>query len=62
MSTATTIALIQALMALASQVPELVSAGETAIALLRSGNAPTATQQAQIDAALETSNTALQGS
>jgi hypothetical protein len=62
MSIATIIAIIQALLGFAGQVPELVSAGETAIGLLRSGVAPTAEQQAQIDAALEAANTALQAS
>lgn len=62
MSIATIIAIIQALMAFAVQLPELVSAAETTIRLLRSGAAPTAEQQAQIDAALEAANTALQAS
>ena len=62
MSIETTIAILQALMAFATQVPELVAAAETAISLLRSGVAPTAPQQAQIDAALEAANTALQAS
>ena len=62
MSTATIIALLQALMGFVGQIPELVSATETAINLLRSGVAPSPQQQAQIDAALETANTALQAS
>jgi hypothetical protein len=62
MSTATTISIIQALMGVAGQIPGLVTAAETAISLLRSGMAPTAEQQAQIDAALEAANTALQAS
>ncbi len=62
MSVETIVAIIQALMAFAVQVPELVSAAETAISLLRSGTAPSAQQQAQIDAALEAANTALQAS
>ena len=62
MSIATIIAIIQALAGFAAQLPELVSAAETTIGLLRSGTAPTAQQQAQIDAALEAANTALQAS
>jgi hypothetical protein len=58
----TIIALLQALIGFAGQVPELIIAGETAISLLKSGAAPTADQQAQIDAALEAANTALQAS
>jgi hypothetical protein len=62
MSNATIIALLEALMGFVGQMPELVSATQTAIDLLRSGVAPTAEQQAQIDAALETANAALQAS
>jgi hypothetical protein len=62
MPAATIIAIIQALMGFAGQIPELVNAAATAISLLRSGIAPTAEQQAQIDAALEAANTALQAS
>ena len=40
-------------MGFVGQIPELVSATETAINLLRSGVAPSPEQQAQIDAALE---------
>lgn len=58
----TIIALIQALVAFAPQIPELVTAVETAVGLLNSGAAPTADQQAQIDAGLEAANTALQNS
>jgi hypothetical protein len=58
----TIIALIQALIGFAGQVPELIIAGETAISLLQSGAAPTADQQVQIDAALEAANAALQAS
>jgi hypothetical protein len=62
MSIATIVAIIQALMGFAGQIPQLVSAAETTIGLLRSGSAPTAEQQAQIDAALEAANIALQAS
>lgn len=40
--------------------PELISAGQTEVDLVNSGAAPTADQKAQIDAALEQANTALQ--
>lgn len=62
MPIATIIALIQALVSFAPQIPELVTAVETAVGLLNSGAAPTADQQAQIDAGLEAANTALQNS
>jgi hypothetical protein len=62
MSIEATIAIIQALMGFAGQMPELIAAAETAIALLRSGSGPSAEQQIQIDAALEAANTALQAS
>lgn len=62
MPTATIIALIEALAAFAPKIPELVAAVETALGLLRSGQAPTAEQQAAIDAALEKAHAALQGS
>jgi hypothetical protein len=62
MPTALIIALLQALMGFAGQLPELVTAAETAIGLLKSGAAPTPEQQAQIDAGLEAANTALQAS
>ena len=55
------IALFQALMSLAPQIPDLIQAVETAISLLQSGTAPTAEQQAQIDAALDAANKAVQG-
>lgn len=62
MPIATIIALIQALAAFAPQIPELVTAVETAVGLINGGVAPTADQQAQIDAGLEAANTALQNS
>jgi hypothetical protein len=62
MPIATLIALIQVLTSFAVQMPELVAAAETAIALLRSGAAPSADEQARIDAALEAANSALQAS
>ena len=62
MPVVTIIALIQALMVFAGEVPELIMAAQTAIGLLQSGDAPTAGQQAQVDAALEAANAALQAS
>jgi hypothetical protein len=62
MSTATIVAIIQALMGFVGQIPELIAAAETTIGLLQSGAAPTTDQQAQIDAALEAANNALQAS
>jgi len=41
-------------------VPELISAAQTEVGLLNSGQAPTPAQQAQIDAALATANAAVQ--
>jgi hypothetical protein len=60
MPISTIVALIQALMQFAPQVPELITAAETAISLLKSGTAPTAEQQAAIDAALDAANKAVQ--
>lgn len=54
------IAIIQALAAFAPQIPEIVTAVETAIRLLQTGKAPTAAEQAQIDAALDAANKAVQ--
>ena len=62
MPVATVIAIIQALMGLAGQLPAIVAAAETAVELLRSGTAPTPEQEAQIVAALEEANDALQAS
>lgn len=54
------IAILQAVMALLPEVPELVRGVQTAIDLVTSGAAPTAAQQATIDAALEAANNAVQ--
>jgi hypothetical protein len=62
MSTATIIALLEALIGFVGQIPALVSATQTAIDLLRTGVAPTVEQQARIDAALEAANVTLQAS
>jgi len=58
----TIIAIIQALVGFASDIPELVTAAETAIGLIRTGTAPTAEQQAQIDAALDAAHAKFQAS
>lgn len=60
MSAATIIAILQVLMGFVGQIPELVTAVETAIGLLQSNTAPTADQQAQIDAGLAAAHAALQ--
>lgn len=59
----TIIALLQALVAFAGDVPEIVSAVETAVGLLQPG-APTITaeQQATIDAGVGAAHAALQAS
>lgn len=41
-------------------VPEIVAAAQTEVALFNAKTAPTAAQQAQIDAALDAANAALQ--
>jgi hypothetical protein len=56
----TVIAIIQALLAVAPEIPGLVEAVTTAVGLLQSGAAPTAEQQAQIDAALDAAHAAVQ--
>ena len=59
----TIIAILEALVKFVSDVPEMVTAVETAIGLLQPGAAaPTADQQAAIDAGLAAANTALQAS
>jgi len=60
MPVATIIALLQALAAFAPQLPEVVTAVETAVKLLTSGTAPTAAEQAQFDAALLAAHNAVQ--
>lgn len=47
------VAIIEALIKVGTEVPALIQAGETAIALVRSGTPPTTDQQAQIDAGLD---------
>ena len=60
MPIATIISIIEALASLAPQIPELIAGVETTIGLISSGSAPTAAQQAQIDAMLEAAHNALQ--
>jgi len=43
-------------------MPEILSAAQTEVALFNSGSAPTAQQQAAIDAALDAAHAALQAS
>lgn len=62
MSAATIIAILQALMGFVGQIPELVTAVETAISLLETNATPSAAQQAQIDAGLAAAHAALQAS
>jgi C4-dicarboxylate-specific signal transduction histidine kinase len=56
------LALIQALVAFAPDIPEIAAAVETVKELLTSGSDPTPAQQATIDAALTAANAALQAS
>jgi hypothetical protein len=59
----TIIALLQALVAFAGDVPEIVSAVETAVGLLQpNAPAPTAEQMATIDAGVAAAHAALQAS
>lgn len=62
MSPATVAALLQVALAFLPQIPAIITGFETAIGLANSGAAPTAEQQAQIDAALEAAHNALQAS
>jgi len=62
MSTANTVALLEALLMFAPELPELTAAVQTAVRLIHSGAAPTAEEQAQIDAGLDAANKALQAS
>lgn len=60
MPAATLIAVIEALLQFAPQVPALVSGVSTTISLLTSGAAPTAEQSAAIEAALAAAHRAVQ--
>lgn len=57
----TLVALIEALLKLAPEIPELIAAGETIVGLIQSGQAPTTEQQATIDAGLDAAHVKLQG-
>jgi hypothetical protein len=52
--------LLELLQAGITVVPEIITAAQTEVSLFNSGTAPTAAQQATIDAALATANSALQ--
>lgn len=59
----TIIAIIEALMKFAGDIPELIAAGETAISLIQPDAAPiTPEQQVTIDAGLAAAHAALQAS
>lgn len=60
MPTAIITALIQLVEMGITVAPEVVTASQTAVSLIESGTAPTAAQQSQIDAALDTAHAALQ--
>ena len=58
----TIIALIEALAKFAPDIPEIVDAVGTAVNLLKTGDNPTAVEQAQIDTGLDAAHKALQAS
>lgn len=60
MPTAIITALIQLIEMGLTVAPQIITAAQTAVSLIESGTAPTADQQAQIDAALDASHAALQ--
>lgn len=62
MNPLTIISLLNATIGFLGQVPELVTAVETAIGLVKSGDSPTPEQQATIDAGLKAAHEALQAS
>lgn len=51
--------IIEALIAASAQIPELVTAGQTVITLLKENRDPTPEEQAQFDAALAAADAAL---
>jgi hypothetical protein len=55
------ILILQAMAALAAEIPEIQAGITTVIDLIGSGAAPTAEQQASIDALLNAANAKLQG-
>lgn len=60
MNPATLVVLLQALASFATEVPALVSGAKLAADLITSGRAPTANEQATIDAALDAAHERLQ--
>lgn len=60
MPVAAILAIIEALAQFAPQVPEIINGVNTVVALVKSGRAPTAAEQAGIDAALDAAHKALQ--
>lgn len=56
----TIIAILEAVIKLGSEIPELVTLVSQAIDLVKSGQPPTPEQQAQIDAALQAAHDKLQ--
>lgn len=54
------IAIIQALVVFAPQIPEIINGIQTAVRLSQSGVAPTPEEQAEIDAALDAAHAAVQ--
>ena len=51
--------IIQALIALAGEVPSLVTAGNTVVTLIKEGRDPTPEEQAQFDQALKDAEAAI---
>lgn len=62
MNPATLIALLQVVMGLVGDIPELIAAMAQAIKLLQTGTAPTPDEQAVLDSGLAAAHAALQGS
>lgn len=60
MPVATILAIIEALVQFAPQIPEIITAVETLKTLITENRAPTADEQAAIDAGLDSSHKALQ--
>lgn len=53
------IPIVEALLALADKIPELMQAGQTVVTLLKENRDPTPDEQAQFDAALAAADAAL---
>lgn len=62
MPVATIVALLEAVTTFVADMPEIVAALKTAAGLVQSGQAPTAAEQAQLDAGLAAAHAALQAS